>query len=71
MGNGGIAPPFLISILDGGEWSASLPRRFTTRETAPGTHWIGDWVGPRAGMDAVEKVKSFPLPGIEPLSSSP
>jgi hypothetical protein len=21
---------------------------------APGTHWIGGWVGPRAGLDAVE-----------------
>jgi hypothetical protein len=21
----------------------------------PGTHWIGGWVGPRVGLDAVEK----------------
>jgi hypothetical protein len=27
-GSGGIAPPFLISALDGGEWSASRPGRF-------------------------------------------
>jgi hypothetical protein len=46
-GNGGIAP-FLTSALHGGEWSASLPGRFTPRERAPGTHWIGGWVGPRA-----------------------
>jgi hypothetical protein len=26
-------------------------------ESAPGTYWIGDWVGPRAGLDAVEKRK--------------
>jgi hypothetical protein len=24
---------------------------------APGTHWIGDWVGPRAVLDAVVKRK--------------
>jgi hypothetical protein len=38
----------LTSALDGGEWSASRPGRFTPREGAPGTHWIGDCVGPRA-----------------------
>jgi len=27
----------LISALDGDEWSASLPGRFTPRERAPGT----------------------------------
>jgi hypothetical protein len=43
----------LTSALDGGEWLASRPRRFTPRERAPGTHWIGGWVGPRAVLDAV------------------
>jgi hypothetical protein len=47
----------LTSALDGGEWSASRPGRFTPREKAPGTHWIGDWVGPRAVLDAVVKRK--------------
>jgi hypothetical protein len=36
----------LTSALDGGEWSASHPGRFTPRERAPGTHWIGGCVGP-------------------------
>jgi hypothetical protein len=31
----------LTSALDGGEWSASRPDRFTPRKRAPGTHWIG------------------------------
>jgi hypothetical protein len=31
----------LASALDGGEWSASHPGRFTPRERDPGTHWIG------------------------------
>jgi hypothetical protein len=43
----------LTSALDGGEWSASRPGRFTPRERAPGTHWIGSWMGPRAALDAV------------------
>jgi hypothetical protein len=34
-GSGGIAPPFLNSALDGGEWSASGPGRFNTGEGAP------------------------------------
>jgi hypothetical protein len=40
-GSGGIAPPFFASALDGGEWSASRPCRFTPEERAPGTHQIG------------------------------
>jgi hypothetical protein len=42
---------------------ATLPRG-----KSPGTDWIGDWVGPRVGLDAVEKT-FLPLPGIEPGSS--
>jgi hypothetical protein len=34
-------------------------------ELASGTNWIISWVGPRAGQDAVEKRKIFPLLGIE------
>jgi hypothetical protein len=42
---------FLISALAGGEWSASRPGRFTSEAGAPGTHWIGSWVDPRAGLN--------------------
>jgi hypothetical protein len=35
-------------------------------EIGPDTHWIEGWVGPRAGLDAMEKRKILPLPGIEP-----
>jgi hypothetical protein len=48
---------FLTSTLDGGECSASRPGRFTSREKLPGTNWIGGWVGPRTGLDAVVKRK--------------
>jgi hypothetical protein len=37
----------------GDEWSASRLCRFIPEETALGTHWIGGWVGPRAGLDDV------------------
>jgi hypothetical protein len=47
----------LPSALDGGEWSASRRRPLYPRERAPGTHWIRGWVGPRAGLNAVEKRK--------------
>jgi hypothetical protein len=47
----------LTSALDGGEWSASRPGRFTSRKRSPGTQWIGGWVGPRAILDAVVKRK--------------
>jgi hypothetical protein len=61
---------FLSSALAGGEWSASRPGRFTPGERAPGTHWIGGWFDPRAGLDDSEKRKFLTLPGLElqPLS---
>jgi hypothetical protein len=48
---------FLTSALDGGDWSASRPGRFAPTERAPGTHWIGGCVGPRAVLDAVQMNK--------------
>jgi hypothetical protein len=47
----------LTSELDGGEWLASRPERFTPRERAPGTQCTGGWMGPRAILDAVVKRK--------------
>jgi hypothetical protein len=44
---------FLTSALVGGEWSATLPCRFTAG------------VGPRAGLDDMEKWKFLTLPGLE------
>jgi hypothetical protein len=54
------SPFFLTSALVGDEWSASRPGRFTA-----GTHWIGGWVDPRAGLDDVEKRQFLALPGLE------
>jgi hypothetical protein len=47
----------LTSALDGGEWLASSPGRFTPKERAPVTHRIGVWMGSRAVLDAVVKRK--------------
>jgi hypothetical protein len=60
----------LTSALDGGEWSASRPDRFTSRKRAPGTHWIGGWVGSRAVLDAVVKEK-IPSPRRESNPRTP
>jgi hypothetical protein len=51
-GSGGIAPTFLMSAPDGGDWSASCPGHYTPRESARSTHWIG-------GLDAVKQIKSL------------
>jgi hypothetical protein len=47
----------LNSAIDGGEWSASRPGRFTPRERATDTHFIGGWVGPTTGLDMVWRRK--------------
>jgi hypothetical protein len=50
---------FLTSVLDEGVLSASHSGRFS-----PGTHWIGGWMGPRVGLNAVAKRK-IPSPCLE------
>jgi hypothetical protein len=54
--------------LDEGEWSTTRPDRLTPRGMSLGTHWIGGWVDPRAGLHAVakEKIPSPSLPEINP-----
>jgi hypothetical protein len=47
---GGVGPPFLISELDGRELLDSRPGNIIPEERAPCTHWIGVWVGYRAGL---------------------
>jgi hypothetical protein len=55
---------FLTSALVGGEWSASRPRHFISRERAPGTRWIGGWVGSRTSLEDMEKLKFLPSSGL-------
>jgi hypothetical protein len=68
--SGGVAPPFLILTLDVGKWSASRPCHSTPGEIAASSHWIWSWVGSRAGLNALEKIKILPLLKIEPQPSS-
>jgi hypothetical protein len=56
---------FLTSALVGSESSASRPGRFTPGGSAPGTHWRGGLVDPRAGLDDLERIKFFTLPVLE------
>jgi hypothetical protein len=65
------APPFLASALDGCEWSASRSSRFTLGEGASGTHCIGGWVDPRAGLDSVEWRNSLVRAGNRTLAVQP
>jgi hypothetical protein len=44
-----------------------MPRQLFAGEKVPGTHRIGGWVGPRAGLDDddEEKRKFLNLPGFK------
>jgi hypothetical protein len=47
-----------------------MPRPFYPRERTPGTHCVGVWVDPRAGLDDMEKWKFFILPWlVQPVAS--
>jgi hypothetical protein len=46
------------------------PAAVPHRERAPGTQWIGGWMGPRAVLDAVVKGK-IPNPRRESNSRTP
>jgi hypothetical protein len=67
----------LTSALEGGEWSASRPARFTLRNPPPRINYTGGRVGSRAGLDAVVKRKipsprqeSNPrTPNVQPVAS--
>jgi hypothetical protein len=59
-----MAPPFLTLALDGGEWSASPPKKKPPVPIELETGWAPD----RSGSCGVEK-NILPLPGIEPRAS--
>jgi hypothetical protein len=42
-----------------------MPRPLYHQEIAFGTHWIRGWVGPRTGLNDMEKRKFLPPPGLE------
>jgi hypothetical protein len=57
-----------FTALDGSEWIALCHSCFIARERAPGMHCRGGCVGPRGGVDAVEKI-SCPCLESNPDSS--
>jgi hypothetical protein len=64
-GVGVLIHAFLTTALVGGERSVSRPDRFTPGDRAPGTRWIGGWVGPRISLEDMEKRKFLNLSGFE------
>jgi hypothetical protein len=62
----------MISALDGGVWSVSRYGRALSpgkRPSPPGIHWIGGWVGSRAGLETEATGKNpLALPEIKPGS---
>jgi len=58
----------LNSELDGREWVGLRNGPFTPRERVPGTHRIGGCLGPRVGVDGLDKGKSFARNGSETAS---
>jgi hypothetical protein len=60
MGSGYIGPHFLDL---GTSWRCVVsftPLPLYPRARLLGTHWIGGWLGPRFGLDNMEKRKSWP-----------
>ena len=56
----------LTPVVDGGEWTSPSPTALCPPPPGqrPGTHFIGRWVVPRAGLNGCGK--SHPLPGFDP-----
>jgi hypothetical protein len=51
LGSGGVAP----CILNDGYWGVPRIGRFTSGERDHIRHWIGGWLGPGSGHNAVGK----------------
>jgi hypothetical protein len=56
-GSGRIDPHSLDLATRWGWMVSFTPRPLYPRGNSPGTHWIGDWVGPTTGLDYMEKWK--------------
>jgi hypothetical protein len=58
QGSGSVTPPFLTSVLDGGEFSSSL-HHFTPGKQPPGIHSTGGWMADTAGLDVTNRKISY------------
>jgi hypothetical protein len=64
--SGGLAQRF--SALDGGEWSALRPGRFTAWKKVSSTIWMGCWMKLRAGLDTGDRRSKPDSPMIQPVA---
>jgi hypothetical protein len=62
---GGITSTLSNLGIEGAEWSASRPGRFTPEEAAPGSDWIGDRVDQWACLGFIRE-NLFPCPQWNP-----
>jgi hypothetical protein len=69
--SGGMAPPFLTSVLDGCEWSASRPCHYTRGKRAPRYPLDRRLGGPHIQSGRCGEEKNLALPGLELGPSSP
>jgi hypothetical protein len=68
-GSGGIAPTFLTSALDGGEWSASRPCRFSSGKGP--RYQLERGLGGAQNRSECCGEENLAVPGIEPGPYSP
>jgi hypothetical protein len=55
----------LLDLVNGWRWVvSSTPWPLYLRERTPRTHWLGGYVGPRAGLDAMEWKKKTFVPAV-------
>jgi hypothetical protein len=65
-GSGGTAPPFLTLALDGGEWSASRPCRFTFFKIVHSVHWKESGWDSELVWTPWRREKSYPYRELNP-----
>jgi hypothetical protein len=63
----GCIDPRSLNLATSWRWVVSFMSRplYPRGPPPPTTHWIGGWVGPRTGLDGMEKKKFLSLPGLE------
>jgi hypothetical protein len=67
VGSGGIAS-HILELGTRWRWVVSfIPRPLYPRERAPGNHWIGGWVGPRAVLNTAMVKRTIPSQESTPI----
>jgi hypothetical protein len=62
----GCMDPCILDLGSSRRWVVSFtPPPLYPEKGAPGTNWIGGWVGPRIVLDDAERREILPLPGLK------